>query len=213
VGALLAALVIICPIGPAGHAHAAPPPAAVIDEADRAELRRIERYLNSIRTLRSRFAQNSSTGEVARGEVYLSRPGRMRVEYQPPVPVLVVADGRFLIYYDRKLEQVSYVPLGSTPASILLEKEISLSDPGLIVAGLERVDDTVAVEIIRKENPGEGSLTLIFRKEPVTLLQWSITDAQGVITVVTLIEPEFNGRLDPALFQFVDPRKSNRETP
>jgi outer membrane lipoprotein-sorting protein len=61
------------------------------------QARQIEDYLNNIRTIRARFRQVSSTGDVAEGYLYIQRPGRIRVEYDPPSPILIVSDGSFLI--------------------------------------------------------------------------------------------------------------------
>jgi outer membrane lipoprotein-sorting protein len=187
-------------------ASAAIAPQLQLGAEDRAELARIEQYLNGFRTVRSGFLQQSSNGETAQGQLYLSRPGRLRIDYQPPVPILVIADGTLLIYYDRKLEQVSHVPLASTPASILLDKQISLSEGSLEVTEFVHAEDTIFVSVVRTHTPGEGSITLTFRKDPLQLQQWSVTDAQGIVTVVTLIEPQFDVDLERALFVFKDPR-------
>ena len=194
-------------------ATAAIAPQLQLGAQDQAELARIEEYLNGIRTVQSSFSQHSSNGERAEGQLYLSRPGKLRVEYQPPVPILVVADGTFLVYYDRDLEQVSYIPLASTPASILLDEQISLSGGTLTVTGFERGDDQILVSLVRTDNPGEGSITLVFRKDPLALQQWSVTDAQDIVTVVSLVEPRFDVHLDRKLFVFEDPRAPVRESP
>src|SRR4029079_11503560 len=73
--------------GPAPNAA----PAAV-SGGDQAEVARIEQYLNSIRTMRSRFVQVGSDG-TARGTFYLSRPGKLRLEYESPVTILLIANG------------------------------------------------------------------------------------------------------------------------
>src|SRR5512138_2596537 len=52
----------------------APNAAPAIGGSDQAEVARVEQYLNSIRTMRSRFTQVGSDG-TARGTFYLSRPG------------------------------------------------------------------------------------------------------------------------------------------
>jgi outer membrane lipoprotein-sorting protein len=197
---------------PADCAAALAPDVAVNAEAA-ADLPKIERYLNGIHTLRAQFAQVSSNGETAQGQLYLSRPGKMRIEYRPPVPVLVVADGTFLIYYDRSLEQVSYVPLDATPASILLDKNISLADPDLLVTHFSNSGDTLDIGIVRRKNPGEGSITLTFAREPLSLQQWTVTDAQGVATIVTLLDAQWNVPVRDSLFQFEDPRKRLPDRP
>ena len=194
-------------------AAAAIAPQLQLGAEDQAELARIEAYLNGIRTVQSSFLQHSSNGQSAEGQLYLSRPGKLRVEYQPPVPVLVVADGTFLIYYDRNLEQVSYIPLASTPASVLLDKHISLADGALTVTGFERGDDRTLVSLVRTDNPGEGSITLVFSERPLALQQWSVTDAQDIATVVSLVDPRFDVELDRRLFVFEDPRPPARKSP
>lgn len=181
-------------------------PQLALDQQALAQLQRIEDSLNAVRTVRSAFQQYASNGETAQGQLYLKRPGRLRVEYQPPVPVLVVADGTFLVYYDRKLEQVSHIPLGSTPAGILLDKHLSFSDEKLLVTDFQRVDGTIRVGVTRKDTPGEGAILLIFDERSAMLQQWAVTDAQGITTLVTLVDPAFNIDLDSSLFVFKDPR-------
>ena len=206
-------LLAFAPAAPQGAA-AAIAPQLRLGAPERAELARIEEYLNRISTVRAEFVQQSSNGEHARGQLYLARPGRLRIDYQPPVPVLVVADGTFLIYYDRRLEQVSYVPLASTPASILLDDRISLAEDSLVVTGYERAGNLILVTVARADNPGEGSITLGFKENPLQLAEWSVTDAQGIVTLVTLLDPRFDIDLDRALFVFQDPREpSQRSAP
>jgi outer membrane lipoprotein-sorting protein len=202
--ALLAAL------SPTGAA-AATPAALDLSKAERADLARIEAYLNGVKTVRARFMQISSTGELAEGDFYMLRPGKMRIEYRPPVPVLIVADGTWMIYYDRELEQVSYIPLDSTPAGILVADKVSLRTDAVVVTDFERESGTVRVTLVRTESPEEGSLTLVFSDKPMALKKWTVVDAQGVVTNVSLIDAKFNVPLDPDLFRFKNPNFFNEK--
>src|SRR5581483_11319994 len=92
VGVALALLLLAASGAAPGVAAPAPRPAAVTAE-DRADMQRIEQYLNGIHTLSGRFQQFSQDGGTAGGAVYVSRPGRMRFEYDKPTPILIVADG------------------------------------------------------------------------------------------------------------------------
>lgn len=168
----------------------------------RRQARQIEDYLNNIRTTRARFRQVSSTGEVADGYLYIQRPGRIRVEYDPPCPILIILDGLFIIYYDRQLEQVSHLPLSSTPASVLARDKIDLWDGDVMIAGLEQYKDTLRLTLVLRSDPRAGSITLVFNSNPVHLMMWSITDAQGVVTDVSLTQADFNLQLEEDLFQF-----------
>lgn len=174
-----------------------------------AQLRQIETNLNAVRTVHARFRQNSSNGETASGELFMERPGRLRINYEPPAQMLIVADGTFLVYYDRRLEQVSHIPLSSTPAGILLEKHLSLEDENLMVTSFERSPGAVSVGVTRTAAQGEGSILLIFDEQTAMLRQWAVIDAQGVTTLVTLLEPAFNVAIDASTFDFKDPRTTS----
>jgi len=188
------------------YPSAAPPQGLALNQSERAAVDRIQAYLNRIKTVRAQFLQASSNGEVAKGDVYISRPGRLRIEYQPPVPILIVADGTFLIYHDRELNQVSYIPLGSSPAGILLEDRISLTGGDLTVTDFRQEKGTFQITMVRTDNPTEGSLTLVFTDNPLTLRKWAVTDAQGIVTNVTLVQTKFGVPLDPELFRFRNPK-------
>jgi len=198
----------VAALSPTGAA-ATTPAAIDLGKAERADLARVESYLNGVKSIRARFMQISSTGEFAEGDFYLLRPGKMRIEYRPPVPVLIVADGTWLIYYERELGQVSYIPLGSTPAGILVADKISLRDDAVTVTGFERDSDTVRVTLVRTESPEEGSLTLVFSDKPLALRKWTVVDAQGVVTNVSLIDASYDVPVDPDLFRFKNPKIFN----
>ncbi len=185
-------------------------PDLVLDAEALAQLRRIEANLNAVRTVHARFRQNSSNGETASGELFMERPGRLRIDYEPPAQMLIVADGTFLVYYDRRLEQVSHIPLSSTPAGILLEKHLSLEDENLTVTSFERSLGAVSVGVTRTAAQGEGSILLVFDEQTAMLRQWAVIDAQGVTTLVTLLEPTFNVAIDASTFVFKDPRTTSQ---
>jgi len=173
---------------------------------DPTRLAQIEAYLNSIDTVEADFVQHASTGQVARGKLFISRPGHMRVDYAPPSPILIIANGTFLIYFDQDLQQVSYLPLRSTPAAILLDENVRLNKGDLRVVSLTERDGLARVTVHRHENPGEGKIALIFSTAPVALLRWEVIDAQGVVTTVSLEHPQFGVPVDEELFEFEDPQ-------
>jgi outer membrane lipoprotein-sorting protein len=89
---LLASVVALA--GTRVPARAAPPRAATLSAQDQAELVRVQTYLDEIKTLQSRFQQFSPEGGTTAGTIYLQRPGKMRIIYDDPTPILIVADGR-----------------------------------------------------------------------------------------------------------------------
>ena len=169
-------------------------------------LARVEAYLNGLTTLRARFLQISQNGGSAEGTAMIWRPGRMRFEYDPPEPLLLVASNGQFLHYDKELHQPSIVPVSSTPLGFLLRSRISLTSGDLEIMGLERVGGLLRVGMRRREAPSEGNLVLVFAEEPMELRQWVVTDAQGQQTRVTLTEIQTGMRFDPLIFAFNDPR-------
>ena len=74
------------------------------------------KYISTeIRTLAADFIQIAPDGAISRGRFYLKRPGRFRFEYEPPAPVLIVADGTYVNYFDIEQGQLSQIGVYSTP--------------------------------------------------------------------------------------------------
>lgn len=177
---------------------------ADLSATDKADIARIERYLNNISTMRARFLQIGANDALSEGWVYISRPGKLRVEYDPPTPVLIIGDGSWLIYHDSELEQTTYRSLGSSLAGFLVQKTVRLGD-AVTVTGIERGPGVIRVKLVKSDEAEEGSLALTFSDRPLVLRQWTITDADGQATQIALINAQFGLSLDGALFEFTEP--------
>ena len=186
-------------------AQPGPPRAAALTARERADARRIEHYLNGIHTLAAHFEQFGGDGSTETGTLYLARPGRMRFEYTPPSPLLLLADGSFVVYVDSKLKQVTYLPINSTPAWFLLRERISLTD-GVTITHFEDRAGVLRVTLVQNKAPDQGSLTLTFSDQPLELRQWTVVDAEVKSTTVVLSDPHYGVPIDPRLFTFTDPR-------
>jgi outer membrane lipoprotein-sorting protein len=174
-------------------------PALQLTNEDRADLKRVATYLDGIHTMRARFQQVAAGGGLAQGKIYLRRPGLMRVEYEPPVPVLLVADGLWVNYYDSELDQLTQIPISQTPIWFLLQETIDFS-PKITVTSIERSPGAVRISVYQTENPDAGSASLTFADEPLQLKQWSITDSQGTRIEIALQDAVFGGALANDLF-------------
>lgn len=178
---------------------------ATLSAQDRADIGRIEGYLNALRTMRSRFLQVAPDGQVTEGNAWIQRPGRMRFEYDPPSPLMLVAGSGNGLFYDKSLKQVSYFPLSSTPLGILLSENLKLAGE-VTVSAVERLPGQVHVVLYRTASPGDGTLTLVFADGPLSLRQWMITDPQQRETTVSLFNVSVGGTFDQKLFDTADPR-------
>ncbi len=194
---LLLLIAVVLGTGPAAAA-------AALSDLDLADITRAEAYLNSIQTLKARFIQIDPRGGLSEGNFYLRRPGRMRFEYDPPIPVLIVADGTWVVFYDSEINQVTRLPLGSTPLAVLLREEIRLRG-SVTVTDVERATGTLRITVIDTEAPDQGSITLVFSVRPLALRQWLVRDPQGLETSIALSQTQYNLILKPELFVFFEP--------
>ena len=183
----------------------APAGALALSEQDRADIARIESYLDAIRSYRSAFFQIAPNGAVSEGNFVMERPGRLRFDYAPPSPLEIVADGRYLHYYDHELGQINSFAIEDTPIGVLVQETIRF-DELVEVTEVSRDPGVIRVTLVDAEDPAMGSLTLVFVDAPLELRQWQVKDAQGLVTTVAFLDGTLNPPLDPALFVFDDPR-------
>lgn len=176
---------------------------AEIDPASDPDIARITDYLNSIKSLQGRFVQVAPNGSVTQGDVFMRRPGRLRFKYDSPTPILIVADGVWLVLWDKELDQVDRVPLSSTPLAFLVRKQVSFGDP-IVIRRIEQQPGLLNVTVFDKRREDDGSITLVFSDQPLRLRQWLVTDAQQLQTRVSLYDLVTNVPLDIKLFVFTD---------
>jgi outer membrane lipoprotein-sorting protein len=188
---LISAAVVLLAVIPSGRAE--------LSDTDKADIARAEAYLNGFETLKARFVQIAPDGGLAEGDVFLRRPGRLRFEYDPPVPLLIVADRVWLILYDSELDQVDRLPLWSTPISVLVDDTVRFSDKVKVI-GIARNPGSLRITLQDTDRPEEGLLTLVFTDQPLALRSWVVTDSQGLETTVALSDIETGVTLDPRLF-------------
>ena len=189
--------------------QAAPPARMPLSAQDKADITRAEEYLNGVTTLKARFLQVSPNGTSVEGDAYLSRPGKLRLQYDPPSPLLVVADGNFLIVHDSQLGEPSYIPLGSTPAGILVRPGVKLDGGDVMVTRVIRLPGVIRISMVEAEDPAAGEITLVFSDKPFVLRQWQVKDAQHQVTTVSLFQTQSGLSLDSKLFEFKNPKFVN----
>ena len=169
-------------------------------------LQRIEIYLNEMKTLRAEFLQVSSNGAVATGKLLMQRPGKIRFEYDPPSPIMLISDGYFLRYIDKDLEQVTHIWLEDTPIGFLLDDNLKLSG-GITVTKFKKNANLLTITLAKSKKPERGTVSIIFSDKPLALEKWVIKDAQGITTTITLNNRERPLKIDPRLFELTEKNK------
>lgn len=144
---------------------------------------RAEKYLNSVTGLSGKFSQRSGNTTM-HGTFAMLRPGRVRLDYDN-APIQLISDGDDLYFFDKSLDQITTVPLTSTPAGILVRKKIDLKNADINVVNTKDDDKTFALEMNLRGQEGLGTMTVVFNKSPVAIDSWTVVDATGAKTDVS----------------------------
>ena len=171
-------------------------------ESDEQIVARLEAYLEDLTTLSGDFTQVSPSGGVTTGKFYLRRPGLLRFEYDPPTPLLIVANGGMIYVRDEALETTDSYPVGTTPLKFLLRRKVDLEDAQ--VMSVDRGVDNVAVTFASTDDETEGELTVIVSAPEMQLTRWVVRDIKNGITVVALDNVKSSERLANRLFETPD---------
>jgi outer membrane lipoprotein-sorting protein len=182
----------------------------VATQDDATVLNEVKDYLNSIKTLKANFSQQSSDGAITKGMVHFERPGKIRFEYGGDVPFLIVSDGNILNFIDYDIGQITKWPVSDTPLALLLAEEVNFNSHTRISNRVgENGISMLAITSADPEQPQQGSLSLIFTKDKggkLKLMAWQVIDAQGILTTVSMSNIEFNSVISRDLWAFDDPR-------
>ncbi|NBX66310.1 MAG: outer membrane lipoprotein carrier protein LolA [Proteobacteria bacterium] len=163
-----------------------------------------EEWLKNLKTGQARFEQSGYDGTRLTGNFYISRPGRLRFEYDPPTKDFIVADGTFLHFYDATQKQMSSAPIGSTLADFLLRPDTRL-EGDLKVINTRTRNGLVHITVAQSADPSAGQVDLRFTEEPFQLKSWRILDGQGLATEITLANLKTGVPLSSKLFVYKDP--------
>lgn len=160
----------------------------------------ISEFLNSFKTMQGEFTQVSPKGNLSRGVFYISKPGKMRFEYAPPNPFLIVSDGKWLTVKNVKKEKGDQFPLSQTPLRLVLSNEIDILKETEII-DFQSQDGILSVTLEDKKNTlGSGQLTLVYDQGRNALQQWVVIDGKGRKTTVSLENVQAGIEPDPKLF-------------
>ena len=178
----------------------APVQRATFDATQKAALDKISAYLNTIHVLKSGFMQLGPEGQIDQGEFLLAKPGKLRFEYNPPTPTLIVATGGNIYIKNGRLNTVDRYSISDTPLALLLSDNVDLKS-NQAVTGIDIRPDALVVHARTFNNrQQQGVITMVFSNPQIELRQWTVKDNQGGTTMVALRNPEPGAAVDEALF-------------
>ena len=124
----------------------------------------------------------------------------MLFRFAPPARLEIVADGRTVAVRDQKLDTQDLYFIAQTPLKFLLADHIDIAKDTRVKR--VAIDDNAAtIEIEDKATfGGTAEIALVFDPDSFALKQWTVLDAQGFQTVVTLFNVDLTTKPDPDLF-------------
>jgi outer membrane lipoprotein-sorting protein len=181
----------------------------VLSPADRATVAAASAALAAVRLSQGAFTQINPDRRQVTGRFWLSRPGRVRFEYDNPSPLLIVADGATVAIEDRALKTVDRAPLRATPLHFVLRNGLDIARDAA-VQRVERNAEQALVSVRDRTGEADGLLTLVFTGDVRTLSGWRVEPGAGGATQVFLRDVTTPATIDPKLFIMRDPPRRPR---
>src|SRR5262245_42271962 len=95
-----------------------PSPQGGLTAEQRGIIDRVNNYLSGVQMLTGNFIQVGPDGSRTQGDFYISKPGKVRFEYDDPSPIELIADGSSVV--DRKSTRLNSSHLGISYAVFCL---------------------------------------------------------------------------------------------
>jgi outer membrane lipoprotein-sorting protein len=172
-----------------------------LNPEQRAVIDKVNNYLSSVQTLSGNFVQVGPDGGRTKGTFFISKPGKVRFEYDNPSPIELIADGQSVVVRDRSLATQDVYPLSQTPLRFLLADKVDLmKDTNLVAVYADDVFITVVVEE-KTALIGTSRLMIMFSAKDMQLKQWTVTDPQGYDTTVAVYNLDTSKKPDPGMFR------------
>ena len=170
------------------------------------QINKVSNFFNGFKTLTGQFVQVGPRGNISNGTFYISKPGKMRFEYNPPSPYLIVSDGTWVVIMNRKNKRTDHYPLSSTPLQLVLSKNVDLMKQARIL-GVESADGAIKLTLAAKNKAVPGKLTLTYSEEKSEIQEWAVIDGEGRRTTISLSEMSAGGDHAASLFKVKRPKK------
>jgi outer membrane lipoprotein-sorting protein len=163
-----------------------------------ATAQKIADHFSSVKTMQGEFVQFGPRGEQTGGKFFLSRPGKIRFNFEEPSPMRVISDGKSVVIGNRKLKTWDIYPLSKTPLALLLSNKIDLG--GKTVREVKEEPDLITIKLGDRSLFADSTITMMFDPKTFDLRQWTITDQQGKDTSVMIFNVQAGVTLDDNVF-------------
>lgn len=162
------------------------------------EAKAIADHFSSVKSMSGDFVQSGPRAERTKGKFFLQRPGKIRFNYAGQSGISVIADGKSLVVYNKKLKTSRLYALSKTPLKLLLDNQVNFS--GNRLKSIRDDGTQVIVKLADKSVFGNSNIIMVFDRESLDLRRWSLTDERGLTTTVTISNVRTGVRAPPGTF-------------
>lgn len=172
---------------------------------DQNSLIKISNYLNDIKSIEARFVQLDNNNVLSEGLFYIKKPGKFRWEYKDQ-PVIIISNGKSLIYKDTELEKINYMPIEKTMAFFLVRKNIDFLSKDFQITNLVVNEYSTHLSFLQEKQKDIKEFTLVFKHKPFQLGKISFINDQEQKIEVSFFKMKTNNKLSDKLFAIKDSR-------
>ena len=168
-------------------------------------IKKIFSYLENFSSLKSDFIQINNNGNILTGKIFLSRPGKIRIEYNEN-PLVVISDGKKVATVNKKLKNVTFYSLNDIPVKMLLYKDFDLNK--IKILNYREKDNNLFLNLTENKFAEQGFVEIIFEKNPFQMKKWTLISNDQSKTEILLNNLEFNSKIEKNKFDISeeDPR-------
>ena len=168
-------------------------------------IKKIFSYLENFSSLKSDFIQINNNGNILTGKIFLSRPGKIRIEYNEN-PLVVISDGKKVATVNKKLKNVTFYSLNDIPIKMLLYKDFDLNK--IKILNYREKDNNLFLNLTEYKFAEQGFVEIIFEKNPFQMKKWTVISNDQSKTEILLNNLEFNSKIKKNKFDISeeDPR-------
>lgn len=165
-------------------------------------IKKIEDYLNNIKTMEAEFIQSATNNSFAEGVLYIKKPNKINMKYSKDAGISIIGDGQYIVYHDLELDQVTHINYKDIPATIILGNDIKIDGKKIIAKDIYQDAGTTMATFEHEASNNIPPITLVFNNKPFELKQWSTKDAKGIVVTLSLYNIKKDTKLDDSLFKF-----------
>ncbi len=173
-------------------------------------LNNVEKYLNNIKYFKANFIQdNKDNSELSEGIFYLSRPGKLRIDYLNPFEASLYTNNQTTTYYDKELDEITTIKTSKTPLHFLLNENITFKDNSFKIVDIKNKKENVMISFIENKKEDQGKLILNFKKNPLILSSIKLITEDKQEIEMSLFDIS-NLPIKNSTFNFINPRMKSK---